>query len=202
MANQHLVVQAVPALHCQQQTTSIEPKGKQIPESSSQTACRPVHRQIIVRFSRDAIQEHSINRRQDLSVEEINETWYNREEYADIREEIRSTIKLLRAGLTDPERVGFCYRGLEHKTSERGKQRSLNIVQSVEAVLVPQKRMQLEGTIPDPSAIADGYCAISLQCQNDAHIVGLWDEKSVKLMWRVQADQLPRMPRRTWAKGA
>lgn len=193
----------VPTFHCQHQTnTSIEPKGKQIPETRSQTTNRRLfRRQIIVRFSRDANQEHSISQRQDLSVREINEAWYNKAEYTEIGEEIKSTIKMLQAGLTDPERVGMCYRGLEHKTSERGRQRSINIVQSVESVLLLQQN-KLEGTKPDPGAIANSYCAVSKTCQNQAHRVGLCDAKSVELLWRIRGDELPRMPRRKWAKGA
>lgn len=131
-AEQQLASHVAPPLlhHCQQHTTSIEPKGKQTPESSSQTTTPRIFlRKRIVRFSRHATQAHSISR-QDFSVQEINEVWYTKAEYTEIREEIRSTIKLLRAGLTDPERIGFCYRGLEHKTSKRGKHRSLNIVES------------------------------------------------------------------------
>jgi hypothetical protein len=97
-------------------------------------------------------------------------------------------------------------RGLiEHKESERGyKQRSpLTIVQSVGALLLQQKRMQLNGSkLGDPRAIsiASGYCAISLYCQNGADRVGLWDARRAELLWRVRADELPRMARRKLGK--
>jgi hypothetical protein len=199
------------ASHRQPQTASVEPKGKIIPECSSPcrrkipesiSPCRRKRRIRIVRFSRDAAQEHSISRCRDLSVQEIHERWYNKEEYKLIGDEIRSTIKLLRNGLTDPERVGMCYRGLEHKASERGRQRSKNIIQSVDAVLLEQNQMRLRGINPDPGAIANSYCLISQHCQKDAHRVGLWDEKNAETLWRMRCDELPRMPRRTWAKGA
>ena len=193
---------AAPTLHYQQQTFSFKPNGKRVPESSSQTACRRKRRQGIVRFSRDATQEHTISRCQDLSMQEINERWYNREEYKEIGMENRSTVKLLRNGLTDPERVGLCYRGLEHKQLERGRQRSNNIIHSLDSVLLEQKRMQRKGSKPDPRVIAQRYCAISKHCQNDAHLIGVWDEKNVQVLWRIRGDDLPQMPRRTWAKGA
>lgn len=189
-------------LRRQRPTTSMEPKGKQIPDSGSQTACRRKRRQRTVRFSRDATQEHTIGQCQNLSVQEINERWYNQEEYEEIRQENHSTVKLLRNGLTDPERVGLCYRGLEHKTMERRRQRSINVIQSLDSVLLEQKRIQLKGSKPDPRAIANSYSAISKQCQNDAHRIGVWDEKNVQVLWRIRGDHLPRMPRRTWAKGA
>jgi hypothetical protein len=200
MIKQQLVAHdVVPTFHCQQQrNASSEPKGKQIPESSS--TCRRIRRHRIVRFSRDATQEHSISRCQDLTVQEINNAWYSKSEYREIGEVIQSTIKMLRAGLTDPERVGMCYRGLEHKTSERGSQRSLNIVQSVESVLLHQH--QLKGSKPDPRAIANAYCAISQHCQKHAHRVGLWDAKSVELLWRIRCDESPQIPRRKLARGA
>ena len=194
-------VQGVPALQdYQQQTTSIERKGMRIPESRSQTACLLLCRQrSVVQFSLDATQIHCISRLQDLSVQEINETWYNKAEYTEIGEDMKSTIKLLRDGLSeDPDQVRFCYRGLEHKTPERGRQRSLNIVHSVDSVLLQQKRMQLKGSSPaeEPRDIAKIYRVISEMCQDDAHRVGLCDAKFVDRSWRVGADALPRMPRR------
>jgi hypothetical protein len=176
---------------------SIEFEGKRIQESSSLTACRFFRRQRVVRFSPDTTRVHRVSRLQDLSVQEINETWYSKAEYMEIREDIESAIKLNGAGLTDPEQVRFFYRGCESKTSERSMQRLHNIDQSVQSVMLEQKRMQLlKGSAPDPRVIANKYSVISTMCQNDAHLVGLWDAKCVERLWWIRRDELPRMPRR------
>jgi hypothetical protein len=157
-----------------------------------------------VHFDLAVTTEHSIPRWQDLTKEERSALWYSRSEFAEIREEIDSTLKLLAAGLTDPERVGFCFRGIEYKTPELRKQRASNVINSLKVVFAAQKYLQQRKTESwSPSdkcdtLIARKYRSCTEKCEVEAHRRGLWDAKSVDLLWH--QDQFPKLPRRKYAK--
>jgi len=44
-------------------------------------------------------------------------SWYTAQEYQKIRDEVETTRGLLAAGLSEPERAGYCYRGIEPERS-------------------------------------------------------------------------------------
>jgi hypothetical protein len=161
----------------------------------------PPRRAIAVHFDLTITTEHSIPTRwQDLTKEETSALWYSKTEFSEIREEIDSTLKLLAAGLTDPERVGFCFRGIEYKTPELRKQRVSNVTNSLWVVIAAQKYLRERKT---PSArhdtlIAQKYRSCTEKCEVDAHRRGLWDAKSVDLLYH--QDQSPKLPRRKYAK--
>jgi hypothetical protein len=162
----------------------------------------------LVAFDLNAtIEYHVIPRRQDLTQDTISTIWYKKVDYTEIRDEIEHTVKLMTAGLTDPERVGFCYRGLEYKTPEIRRKRCRNITTSIKVVLKTQNQLlyprnnfneYLEEDQDVTELIARRYSAISKQCASDAHCAGVWDARCVILMWRT--DKMPTIPRRTWAK--
>lgn len=68
--------------------------------------------------------------------EEIEATWYSKEEYQGIHGELDDTAELIAAGLMeDPERGGHCLRGLEYKAQDAKDRRRRNIWKSQRAVL-------------------------------------------------------------------
>jgi hypothetical protein len=194
---QQLAAPVTSLQHCrgQHHTSVATGRSAATPESNHRLPFRP---QRLVRFNPVPCRELYASQHQEMPVQEINASWYSEAEFREIGEDIESTVKLLREGLTDPERVGFCYRGLEHKTPERGQERRLNIVLSVESVMVQQNRRKSD--MCAALGNANTYCAISRRCEKDAHIVGLLDAKIVALLWRERGDELPRMPRRKCAK--
>ena len=149
-------------------------------------------------------QERLIERREDLTVAEIEAVWYTKSEYADMREEVSATVKLIRAGLTDPERVGFCYRGLEYKAANVGQIRSENMDKAFGAVFAAQRR-GVRKSVPSERLeliIAKKYEGCAAVCQHQARKVGEWDAKNVELMWRSR-DETPKPPaRRRTARAA
>jgi hypothetical protein len=164
----------------------------------------PRRRTRAVHFHLAITTEHSISTRwQDLTKKEKSALWYSKSEFSEIREEVDSTLKLLAAGLTDPERVGFCYRGIEYKTPELRKERTSNVVDSLELVFAAQKYLRQRKTPSDSydTLIARKYRSCTEKCEVDAHRRGIWDAKSVNLLWR--QDKSPKLPsRRKYAKAA
>ena len=77
------------------------------------------------------------------SKEEIEATWYSKVDYESFQYEIDTTLDVIAAGLTDPERRGgYCFRGLEYKTRQVGCRRSVNIQKARRAVFRVQDRFE------------------------------------------------------------
>ena len=68
-----------------------------------------------VRFNLSGTDTYYVSHLKDLSDRQKRRIWYSSEEYDSIKFEIDETLKLLSNGLSDPERAGYCFRGLENK---------------------------------------------------------------------------------------
>ena len=176
--------------------------------------------------STDTTVEHIVPALRNMGEDEIQAVWYTKSEYNTIREEMEYTLKLVSAGLTDPERAGFCYRGIEARTDAMRQIRSQVIEQSIHAVLAAQEEVlstedggvtELEDTssssgsssydseLRDERAIIISklYKEYTIRSEMEAKRRGQWDERSAILLNRKQGgDESPRKPSRrtTWAK--
>ena len=155
-----------------------------------------------VRFQEDRNQEFYVDRRHDLLEEEIRAIWFDESDFKAINEETDATVKLLKAGLTDPERAGFCFRGLEQQSPFLSRHRLNDIDRSIKAVVKMQNRLKSQGIAETDldDSIAKHYQSITKQFQVDAHRIGLWDARVAHLLWRIRTDECPKVPRRKWAK--
>ena len=143
----------------------------------------------------------------EVESNELEATWYTKRDYAEIRKTVNATVELMKEGHTEPERFGFCYRGLEYKTDSVRRRRHDNMNRAIAAVLEMQERLSLRGTssCTISQMIARVYIKHTLQCRADAHRMGLWDSKTVQAVSNAsfgqrRQDKAPKMPRRTWAK--
>jgi hypothetical protein len=107
-------------------------------EDCSNSRCR--RRKVLFQLQRSRL--YAIPRLDDLPVEEIKATWYEKEDYKAIREANKVTIKLLNATtgtVVDPERFGHCFRGLEYRNPNQGRYREELMRKGVHAVLATQQ---------------------------------------------------------------
>jgi hypothetical protein len=96
-----------------------------------------------------------VTNRKDLPKKQIEQVWYNREEFKGTRNECLSTIKLMADGqeLND-EDEGLCIRGLEYKTGTAYKTRQRNKLEIRKIVFEEQGFQSESGMEDDPEWIA------------------------------------------------
>lgn len=148
-------------------------------------------------FNLEATQVFRIPRIKELTNEERASIWFSRKEFKSMRDEVDDTIKLLNSGLTDPERVGFCFRGLEERSPEMGERRRSSITNSINAVMKAQRLVAENNdktSEDDDILIARHYEACTSKCAGAARRMAAWDAKCVNMLWKV--DSTPRPPRR------
>jgi hypothetical protein len=95
-----------------------------------------------------------VTRRKDLPKKQIQQVWYNREEFKAIRNECYSTIELIADGeelINEDE--GLCVRGLEHKTGTSYKTRQRNKLE-IRNVVFEEQEFQCDNGMDDPEWIA------------------------------------------------
>jgi len=158
---------------------------------------KATNRRTIVRFDMESTIYHETYSRKDWTSKEIQAIWYSREDFDDILDEVETTVKIISAGLTDPDRGDFCFRGLENEPPDIRERRKGDKQASHRAVFDAQK----QGTAADPmmeKLISQIYSCHTRQAAIDAQRTGLWDQRIAGLIWR--EDLTPTMPKRTWAK--
>ena len=119
----------------------------------------------------------------DMSEDEINDTWYSRSDYQSFRQDCYMTIDMATAAREAGKRLSgskvFCERGLEHMIDEeRSRLRRERVQEGVEVVLDEQE-FQRNQRMDLPEIIAEMYNDISSQAHLDAHDVGLQYEKEM-----------------------
>ena len=168
---------------------------------STNLSCSQHHPKKNVRFSPRGNRSKLVESRYDYTPEEFKSLWFTPSEFREIRAHVDETVKMLRAGLTDPERAGYCYRGVEHKVSALAKQRKRNIEAGYEAVLSlsfeDHAFLSCDQDYDDEEeCIAKLYHIRTKHCLIEAQQVGSCDARAVQLINNAGGFQTPRMPTR------
>jgi hypothetical protein len=129
----------------------------------------------LVSFSK-IVKTREIERRIDMSTNEIATIWYNGNDLHAIKQTCYPTIKKMALGLPldDDEEP----RGLEIKTPQGHKRRQLNKFLAIDAVLEEQNK-QWDDNNFDFEYLSQIYRQSSTCCQMAAYLVGKADEKFV-----------------------
>lgn len=107
----------------------------------------------------------------DYTDEERSATWYNREEFMDMKMHRRRIVQLMQTG----QAVDECTRGLENKTRDGSTIRQMDIFSSVGAVLDEQDTQEFSGTF-NPEALAYVYTMYSHSSQRRAQERAMKDQ--------------------------
>lgn len=128
-----------------------------------------------VRFNDDQNQVFPIQHLDDIPEDEVQATWYDSNEYSEIKQSYQLTIFLMESGET-LKNDEHSSRGLEYRTQEGAWARYENKRDAYNAVLDEQDR-QWQRDQDDHDEIARIYIAHSSKCAEAALKRGLDDEK-------------------------
>jgi hypothetical protein len=117
-----------------------------------------------------------------LSEEQVQDVWYSREEFKEIRQECFAAIRIMTNGdaILDDDDEEFCFRGLEYKTKEAYKERLRNKIEVRHGVLDEQE-FQIENELDDPEWIAKLSRDGSRPCVRAAILAAKKDEQGSRL---------------------
>jgi hypothetical protein len=115
----------------------------------------------------------------DLSNEEIENTWMSREELHFFKMECLDTVVLMNAGETLNENDGLCERGLEKHTAGSLERIARVRCCAFEAVFGMQKFHRLKG-FSLPNLMAELYSSSSAPSQSEAHQMGFQDAAAIE----------------------
>ncbi|KAI2488961.1 hypothetical protein MHU86_26015 [Fragilaria crotonensis] len=111
----------------------------------------------------------------DLSEAEIRRTWYQKEEYRQIRSSLSVTVRKITSGKYDGDTDSHCARGLEFRTPYGAQLRRKNKLDALIAVLDEQDR-QMDDNDLDDEALARLYTQFSFARLYEAQRRGELDE--------------------------
>ena len=144
-----------------------------------------------LRFSLECNEVFPIIPRSEMTEKDVFETWYGPQDYDRMKKKIIPIVKKMMSGEAVEETKKQTTRGLEYRHREGAMQREDNKKDAAGAVLGEQQR-QRRKKIRDEQRIADLYQETSIQCQEEAHSLGLKDEKFIeddlKNMRRIMSD--------------
>lgn len=118
---------------------------------------------------------HHIN---DFTDEEIFLCWFDKRDYANMKMEFASTVKMITLGRFNGDTEEHCARGLEYRTREGAHKRKLNKLTALCAVLDEQERQRLHGEWSDEK-ISECYIRAGAKSQIVSHRLALLDEEFV-----------------------
>lgn len=112
----------------------------------------------------------------DMKKEEVEATWYSREEFKELKEAVYLVLrKMVNGGLSADE----CTRGLEHRTPEGATRRKQNKLNAFQVVWNAQES-QWEDNISDPEAISIVYQMQTYKSRETSVKLGLHDAMVAK----------------------
>jgi hypothetical protein len=141
-------------------SAGIPPAASQVPKPLTEPDEQPAAVRKHVFFSNKIRIKTTLHVR-DYTQEEIKATWFSKADFENIKAEIRFDIGLLHAGIHDQDTLSFCRLGLECRTKEGTRKRTLNKVIARNAVLDEQDRQWNSFVTDDAEAIAKVYIAAS-----------------------------------------
>jgi uncharacterized protein YjiS (DUF1127 family) len=111
----------------------------------------------------------------EMTDDEIADSWFSRKEMSEIKRRMASDIKVLRSG---KPLEGSTSRGLEYRTLAGATKRKANKENALDAVLDEQERQAMR-MIHDPENIRNAYLTVSRACHVEAHALAKSDEIEV-----------------------
>jgi hypothetical protein len=123
----------------------------------------------------------------DYTQEEIDETWYQKEDYKNMRKGMKQSIKfMVKYGIVDDD-LEFCSRGLETVADAEYRRQDKN--EAFAAVYNEQQLQRIEGS--DLSElIAMLYSVYTFPCQQTAYMQGVRDAQDVHIEY-FACDEIP-----------
>ncbi len=114
----------------------------------------------------------------DYTDDEYHNAWFFQEDLQRFKEDVLRTVKLIAIGhhVSDDNAGDFCARGVEYRTREGNKNRLLNKLAALEAVLGLQDA-QWDHGIHNAEAIAIAYRKVSAHCGQQARLRALNDQQ-------------------------
>jgi hypothetical protein len=141
-------------------------------------------RQRKVRFSLDKNVQHAcIPNRSDMTEEDNRAIWYNRNDFAEIKQTLIPVIRKMMKEEPLDEEMGETSRGLEYRTREGATRRQRNKRQATHAVLEEQERQLNEG-VYEVELLSAVYCRMSAHCKAEAYNLGVRDEATARVITR------------------
>ena len=126
--------------------------------------------------------------------------WYSKSDYVKMHTETQGTVQSIQKGL--PQRLGLCYRGLEHAVCPGS--RRIRVTRALRVVLDRYRSSTSNETTETADfleeEVAKAYATTTKYCQEIAHQVGLIDAKIAKdiLSESGSRDKIPQHPQRRW----
>jgi hypothetical protein len=151
-------------------------KSKNSSSESLQAAPAPRPRRRVV-FNRDVYVQETIHVN-DYTDNEIDATWYTREDFKNQKAEFAITVRMLATDRYSGDDDIHCARGLEYRHREGAKLRQKNKLNGLMSVLEEQSRQQLVGEENDEK-ISKAYIQANYHCRHAALEMGLFDEDEV-----------------------
>ena len=119
-----------------------------------------------------------VTNRKDIPKQQINDVWYSREEFKNIRRECLETVDLMTEGKMKEEE-GFCIRGLEYKVPKMYKERQRNKTE-IRRLVLEEQNFQLKNGMKDQDWIAKLCRNESLPSVEAAIVAASHDENAAK----------------------
>jgi len=127
------------------------------------------------RFSLSSNEVFPIPHIDDLSDEEVKETWYEKQDYENIKMSIIPVVRKMMKGEKIEENDRQTIRGLEYRTRKGAIRRQHNKVEAITAVLDEQDlQIETKGYVDD-ERLAKVYIQFNAHCQEEAHKLALGD---------------------------
>mmetsp|Transcript_16568 Transcript_16568/g.25734 ORF Transcript_16568/g.25734 Transcript_16568/m.25734 type:complete len:250 (+) Transcript_16568:187-936(+) len=121
---------------------------------------------------------HEVYHFNDMTDEEMANTWYTHEEYQKIRASYHDIVRRMTSFDPRIDNEIESTRGLEHKTKEGSRRRKANKIGAIDAVLQEQDRQLLNGT-RSTLAIASVYIREAQRAKESAKVKGVADADAV-----------------------
>jgi hypothetical protein len=148
---------------------------------STQTEESNVSRRKVSFYARVRIKR--VPNRKDLGKDLIEDVWYSRSEFKDIRKECFSTIKLMKSLSLKEEYLeeddDYCTRGLEYKTDQAYRERQKNKM-DIRTLVIEEQEYQFLSEMNDPQWIAKLAQEQSRECIKIAIAAAEKDERAAK----------------------
>lgn len=114
----------------------------------------------------------------NMTDEELDDVWYNRDDFDGFKMSFLRIVKLLSSGAYLGDDENNCARGLEGRTREGAFLRKANKYHGRQAVLYEQQRQRSLG-INDDNLISKAYIVENLRCRLTALEMGIQDQNEV-----------------------
>ena len=168
-------------------------------ESCDSEARRTCKKNRSVHFDQ-SVKVATIPHMNDFTEEEVSLVWYTPEEYEQTRSSCMKIVRRMNKKANDSHskpdstsspslKSAMCTRGLEGLSKVRGTTRRIRRLAAADAVLTEQS-FQIEDGHSDPDFLSRLYQQISAPCQQEAHMVGLQDEKEAMQCYELQENLL------------